>query len=102
MRYLLCLLFCLMAGVAQAAPAGKAYMSIIIDDLGQSSERDQVQYLLLVGDQAKSRKVRRAEMPSACDPSRTGVVRTPLSESTQYRLIRPHPARGVSDVERLS
>lgn len=40
MRYLLCLLFCLMAGVAQAAPAGKAYMSIIIDDLGQSSERD--------------------------------------------------------------
>ena len=40
MRYLLCLLFCLMAGVAQAAPAGKAYLSIIIDDLGQSSERD--------------------------------------------------------------
>jgi len=40
MRYLLCLLVCLMAGVAQAAPAGKAYMSIIIDDLGQSAERD--------------------------------------------------------------
>ncbi|MDD1959078.1 MAG: divergent polysaccharide deacetylase family protein [Pseudomonas capeferrum] len=40
MRYLLCLLFCLLAGVAQAAPANKAYMSIIIDDLGQSSERD--------------------------------------------------------------
>lgn len=40
MRYLLCLLFCLLAGVAQAAPAGKAYMSIIIDDLGQSPERD--------------------------------------------------------------
>ncbi|WP_313200775.1 divergent polysaccharide deacetylase family protein [Pseudomonas sp.] len=40
MRYLLCLLVCLMAGVAQAAPAGKAYMSIIIDDLGQSTERD--------------------------------------------------------------
>ena len=39
MRYLLSLLFCLLAGVAQAAPA-KAYMSIIIDDLGQSSERD--------------------------------------------------------------
>ncbi|MBK4993855.1 divergent polysaccharide deacetylase family protein [Pseudomonas sp. S37] len=40
MRYLLCLLFCLLAGVAQAAPAGKAYLSIIIDDLGQSTERD--------------------------------------------------------------
>ncbi|QXH36144.1 divergent polysaccharide deacetylase family protein [Pseudomonas muyukensis] len=40
MRYLLSLLFCLLAGVAQAAPAGKAYMSIIIDDLGQSSARD--------------------------------------------------------------
>jgi len=40
MRYLLCLLFCLLAGVAQAAPAGKAYMSIIIDDLGQSPDRD--------------------------------------------------------------
>ncbi|MFF7105525.1 divergent polysaccharide deacetylase family protein [Pseudomonas sichuanensis] len=39
MRCLLFLLFCLMAGVAQAAPA-KAYMSIIIDDLGQSAERD--------------------------------------------------------------
>ena len=39
-RYLLCLVFCLLAGVAQAAPAGKAYMSIIIDDLGQSPERD--------------------------------------------------------------
>ncbi len=40
MRYLLYALFCLLAGVAQAAPAGKAYMSIIIDDLGQSPERD--------------------------------------------------------------
>jgi polysaccharide deacetylase 2 family uncharacterized protein YibQ len=40
MRYLLCILFCLMAGAAQAAPAGKAYLSIIIDDLGQSTERD--------------------------------------------------------------
>lgn len=40
MRYLLCLLFCLLAGVVQAAPANKAYMSIIIDDLGQSTERD--------------------------------------------------------------
>jgi len=40
MRYLLCLLACLLAGAAQAAPANKAYMSIIIDDLGQSSERD--------------------------------------------------------------
>ncbi len=40
MRYLLCLLLCLLAGVAQAAPAAKAYLSIIIDDLGQSSERD--------------------------------------------------------------
>jgi len=40
MRYLLCLLFCLLAGVAQAAPTNKAYMSIIIDDLGQSTERD--------------------------------------------------------------
>jgi polysaccharide deacetylase 2 family uncharacterized protein YibQ len=40
MRFLLSLLFCLMAGVAQAAPAGKAYLSIIIDDLGQSADRD--------------------------------------------------------------
>ncbi|MBV4489474.1 divergent polysaccharide deacetylase family protein [Pseudomonas oryzicola] len=40
MRYLLCLLFCLLAGVAHAAPANKAYMSIIIDDLGQNPERD--------------------------------------------------------------
>ena len=40
MSYLLCLLFCVLAGVAQAAPTNKAYMSIIIDDLGQSSERD--------------------------------------------------------------
>ncbi|WP_248918351.1 divergent polysaccharide deacetylase family protein [Pseudomonas entomophila] len=39
MRYLLCTLFCLMLGAAQSAP-GKAYMSIIIDDLGQSDERD--------------------------------------------------------------
>ncbi|MBC3422604.1 divergent polysaccharide deacetylase family protein [Pseudomonas sp. RW3S2] len=37
MRFLLFTLFCLMAGVAHAAPA---YMSIIIDDLGQNSERD--------------------------------------------------------------
>ena len=40
MRYLLCLLCYLLVGVAQAAPASKAYMSIIIDDLGQSTERD--------------------------------------------------------------
>ncbi|QXH47057.1 divergent polysaccharide deacetylase family protein [Pseudomonas xanthosomatis] len=40
MRYLLFLLCCLLAGVAQAAPANKAYLSIIIDDLGQSPERD--------------------------------------------------------------
>lgn len=40
MRYLLCLLFCLATGTALAAPAAKAYMSIIIDDLGQSSDRD--------------------------------------------------------------
>ena len=40
MRYLLSLLLCLLAGAAQAAPA-KAYLSIIIDDLGQSTERDQ-------------------------------------------------------------
>lgn len=39
MRLLLSTLFYLMLGTAQAAP-GKAYMSIIIDDLGQSSERD--------------------------------------------------------------
>jgi len=39
MRYLLFTLFCLMFGAAQATP-GKAYLSIIIDDLGQSSERD--------------------------------------------------------------
>lgn len=39
MRYLLLTLFCLLAGTAHATPA-KAYMSIIIDDLGQSSERD--------------------------------------------------------------
>ncbi|WP_438307774.1 divergent polysaccharide deacetylase family protein [Pseudomonas guariconensis] len=39
MRYLLLTLFCLLAGTAHAAPA-KAYMSIIIDDLGQSNERD--------------------------------------------------------------
>lgn len=39
MRFLLFTLFCLLAGTAHAAPA-KAYMSIIIDDLGQSSERD--------------------------------------------------------------
>lgn len=40
MRYLLSLLFCLLSGVAHAAPA-KAYLSIIIDDLGQSEARDQ-------------------------------------------------------------
>ncbi|MCE1115922.1 MULTISPECIES: divergent polysaccharide deacetylase family protein [Pseudomonas] len=40
MRYLLSLLFCLLAGAAHAAPA-KAYLSIIIDDLGQSDVRDQ-------------------------------------------------------------
>ncbi|QXI38185.1 divergent polysaccharide deacetylase family protein [Pseudomonas xantholysinigenes] len=40
MRYLWSLLFCLLAGIAHATPANKAYMSIIIDDLGQSSERD--------------------------------------------------------------
>ncbi|ORL67756.1 divergent polysaccharide deacetylase family protein [Pseudomonas putida] len=39
MRYLLFSLLCLLAGTAHAAPA-KAYMSIIIDDLGQNSERD--------------------------------------------------------------
>ncbi|MFV3316364.1 divergent polysaccharide deacetylase family protein [Pseudomonas sp. NY15374] len=39
MRFLLFTLFCLLAGTAHAAPA-KAYMSIIIDDLGQNSERD--------------------------------------------------------------
>ncbi len=39
MRYLLFTLLCLLAGAAHAAPA-KAYMSIIIDDLGQSTERD--------------------------------------------------------------
>lgn len=40
MRYLLYLLIGLVAGVAHAAPTGQAYMSIIIDDLGQSPERD--------------------------------------------------------------
>lgn len=39
MRYLLFTLFWLLAGTAHAAPA-KAYMSIIIDDLGQNIERD--------------------------------------------------------------
>ncbi|WP_372821870.1 divergent polysaccharide deacetylase family protein [Pseudomonas parafulva] len=39
MRFLLFTLFCLLAGTAHAAPA-KAYMSIIIDDLGQNNERD--------------------------------------------------------------
>ncbi|WP_422417938.1 divergent polysaccharide deacetylase family protein [Pseudomonas sp. GZD-222] len=41
MRYLL-LLLCLFGGAVIAAPAqqGKAYMSLIIDDLGQSSARD--------------------------------------------------------------
>ncbi|GLH34912.1 MULTISPECIES: divergent polysaccharide deacetylase family protein [Pseudomonas] len=40
MRYLLPVLLCLSAAFAHAAPANKAYMSIIIDDLGQSTERD--------------------------------------------------------------
>jgi len=40
MRYLLFLLCCLLAGALQAAPANKAYLSIIIDDLGQSPARD--------------------------------------------------------------
>uniref|UniRef100_B1J2L3 Divergent polysaccharide deacetylase family protein n=2 Tax=Pseudomonas TaxID=286 RepID=B1J2L3_PSEPW len=40
MRYLLPVLLCLSAAFAHAAPAKKAYMSIIIDDLGQSTERD--------------------------------------------------------------
>lgn len=40
MRCMLCLLLFLSAGVVCAAPAGKTYMSIIIDDLGQSPERD--------------------------------------------------------------
>ncbi|MFJ4113529.1 divergent polysaccharide deacetylase family protein [Pseudomonas sp. NPDC089758] len=40
MRYLLPVLLCLAAACAHAAPASKAYMSIIIDDLGQSTERD--------------------------------------------------------------
>ncbi|MET3050273.1 divergent polysaccharide deacetylase family protein [Pseudomonas alkylphenolica] len=42
MRYLLCTLLYLLSGAAFAAPAqpGKAYMSVIIDDLGQSSARD--------------------------------------------------------------
>ncbi|MFJ4154352.1 divergent polysaccharide deacetylase family protein [Pseudomonas sp. NPDC089752] len=40
MRCWLFPLFCLLAGIAQAAPANKAYLSIIIDDLGQSTERD--------------------------------------------------------------
>ncbi|AXA27226.1 divergent polysaccharide deacetylase family protein [Pseudomonas putida] len=39
MRFLLFTLFCLLAGTTHAAPA-KAYMSIIIDDLGQNNERD--------------------------------------------------------------
>lgn len=40
MRCLLLTLFCLLAGTTHAAVPAKAYMSIIIDDLGQSSERD--------------------------------------------------------------
>lgn len=39
MRSLLFALLCLMAGAAQAAPA-KAYLTLIIDDLGQSAARD--------------------------------------------------------------
>ncbi|MBH3429514.1 divergent polysaccharide deacetylase family protein [Pseudomonas alkylphenolica] len=41
-RYLLCLLLYLVSGAALAAPAhqSKAYMSLIIDDLGQNSARD--------------------------------------------------------------
>jgi polysaccharide deacetylase 2 family uncharacterized protein YibQ len=42
MRYLLFVLICLLSGAALAAPAqpGKAYLSLIIDDLGQSPARD--------------------------------------------------------------
>ncbi|MFJ1339239.1 divergent polysaccharide deacetylase family protein [Pseudomonas caricapapayae] len=42
MHYLLCLLLYLLSGAVIAAPAqqGKAYMTLIIDDLGQSSARD--------------------------------------------------------------
>ncbi|MFK0086080.1 divergent polysaccharide deacetylase family protein [Pseudomonas sp. NPDC090755] len=42
MRYLLFALICLLSGAALAAPAqpGKAYLSLIIDDLGQSPARD--------------------------------------------------------------
>lgn len=42
MSVLRCALFCLLAGVATAASAQppKAYISLIIDDLGQNSERD--------------------------------------------------------------
>ncbi|MGH8487254.1 MAG: divergent polysaccharide deacetylase family protein, partial [Pseudomonas sp.] len=42
MRYLLCALLYLSSGAVFAAPAhqGKAYLSLIIDDLGQSEARD--------------------------------------------------------------
>ncbi|MHC6227842.1 divergent polysaccharide deacetylase family protein [Pseudomonas sp. X10] len=42
MRYLLCTLLCLLSGAVFAAPAqqGKAYLSVIIDDLGQNTARD--------------------------------------------------------------
>ncbi|MEE1865694.1 MULTISPECIES: divergent polysaccharide deacetylase family protein [Pseudomonas] len=42
MRYLLCTLLYLLSSAAFAAPAhqGKAYLSLIIDDLGQNSARD--------------------------------------------------------------
>lgn len=42
MRYLLLALLYLMSGVALAAPAqtGKAYLTLIIDDLGQNPARD--------------------------------------------------------------
>lgn len=40
MRRLLLVLVCLLAGAAHAAPAGKAYLTLIIDDLGQNPARD--------------------------------------------------------------
>ncbi|PWB32075.1 hypothetical protein DCO48_14430 [Pseudomonas sp. SDI] len=40
MRRLLLALLCLLAGAAPAAPVGKAYLTLIIDDLGQNPARD--------------------------------------------------------------
>ena len=42
MRCLLCILLYLLSGAVYAAPAqqGKAYLSVIIDDLGQNTDRD--------------------------------------------------------------